>query len=66
MSGATGKEAVIFDLYPNTATNIVVKNLVASTLSGAPIAAMCNSSTISSDVGFVCWNGPYVPTMAGL
>lgn len=66
MSGATGKEGVIFDLYPDTATNIVVKNLVADTLSGAPVAAMCNSSTISSNVGFVCWNGPYVPTLAGL
>jgi hypothetical protein len=64
--GATGKEAVIFDLYPNTATNIVVKNLVARTLSGAPAAAMCNSSTISNDVGFVCWDGPYIPTSAGL
>jgi hypothetical protein len=64
--GATGKEAVIFDLYPDTATNIVVKNLVARTLSGAPAAAMCNSSTISNDVGFVCWDGPYIPTSAGL
>jgi polygalacturonase len=66
VSGATGREGVIFDLYPDTATNIVVKNLVARTLSGAPVAAMCNSSTISNDVGFVCWNGPYVPTLAGL
>ncbi|KAG2032978.1 pectin lyase-like protein [Suillus americanus] len=66
VSGATGKEAVILDLFPDTATNIVVKSLVARTLSGAPVAAMCNSSTVSNDVGFVCWNGPYVPTPAGL
>lgn len=66
VSGATGKEGVIFDLYPKTATNIVVKNLVAHTLSGAPVAAMCNSSTISNDVGFVCSDGPYVPTQVGL
>ncbi|KAG0697728.1 glycoside hydrolase family 28 protein [Suillus ampliporus] len=62
VSGATGKEVVIFDLYPDTTTNIVVKNLVASTLTGASVSAMCNSSTISSDVGFKCWDGPYVPT----
>ncbi|KAG1742701.1 glycoside hydrolase family 28 protein [Suillus paluster] len=64
--GATGKEVVIFDLYTDTATNIVTKNLVARTLTGAPVAAMCNSSTISSDVGFECRDGPYVPTRAGL
>ncbi|KAG2140164.1 pectin lyase-like protein [Suillus clintonianus] len=66
VSGATGKEVVIFDLYPGTATNIVAKDLVAQTLTGAPVAVMCNSSTISSDVGFVCSDGPYLPTQAGL
>ncbi|KAG1717205.1 glycoside hydrolase family 28 protein [Suillus lakei] len=66
VSGATGKEVVIFDLYPGTATNIVAKSLVARTLTGAPVAVMCNSSTISSDVGFVCLDGPYIPTQAGL
>ncbi|KIJ66606.1 glycoside hydrolase family 28 protein [Hydnomerulius pinastri MD-312] len=66
VEGATGKEVVIFDLYPGTATNIVAKNLFARTLTGAPVAAMCNSSTITSDVGFVCWDGPYVPTFEGL
>ncbi|KAF9225181.1 pectin lyase-like protein [Gyrodon lividus] len=63
---ATGKEVVIFDLYPDTAANISTKNLFARTLTGAPVAAMCNSSTISSDVGFVCWDGPYIPTLVGL
>ncbi|KAG1737019.1 glycoside hydrolase family 28 protein [Suillus lakei] len=66
VSGATGKEVVIFDLYLGTATNIVAKSLVARTLTGAPVAVMCNSSTISSDVGFVCLDGPYIPTQAGL
>ncbi|KAH7926860.1 glycoside hydrolase family 28 protein [Leucogyrophana mollusca] len=64
--GATGKEVVIFDLYPATATNIVAKNIFARTETGAPVAAMCNSTTISSDVGFVCWDGPYIPTALGL
>ncbi|CCL98533.1 uncharacterized protein FIBRA_00532 [Fibroporia radiculosa] len=64
--GATGKEVVIFDLYPNTATNIVAKNLFARTLTGAPVAAMCNVTTVTSDVGFVCWDGPYIPTSTGL
>ncbi|KAH7911624.1 glycoside hydrolase family 28 protein [Hygrophoropsis aurantiaca] len=64
--GATGKEVVIFDLYPATATNIVAKNIFARTETGAPVAAMCNTTTISSDVGFVCWDGPYIPTALGL
>ncbi|OJA14438.1 hypothetical protein AZE42_08178 [Rhizopogon vesiculosus] len=62
VSGATGKEVTILDLYPGTATGIVAKGLSASTLSGAPIAVMCNSSVISSDVGFKCWDGAYIPT----
>ena len=67
MPGATGKEVVIFDLYPDTGsssscsmsryrrpkphdsiskvTDIVAKDLVASTLTGSPAAAMYNSST---------------------
>jgi hypothetical protein len=67
VTNATGKEVVIFDLYPNsgvpslfartrppiwtdtcTATNILVKDLQAKTLSGAPVAAMCNPSTVLS------------------
>ncbi|EGO19068.1 glycoside hydrolase family 28 protein, partial [Serpula lacrymans var. lacrymans S7.9] len=54
VTNATGKEVVIFDLYPDTATNIVAKDIFARTLTGAPVAAMCNTSTISTDVGFVC------------
>ncbi|KAI9566394.1 hypothetical protein HD554DRAFT_2206070 [Boletus coccyginus] len=57
--GATGREVVIFDLYPGTATNIVAGNLFARTLTGAPVTTKCNASTITSDVGFACWDGPY-------
>ncbi|KAI0095175.1 pectin lyase-like protein [Irpex rosettiformis] len=64
--GATGKEVIIFDLYQNTATNIVAKNISAETETGAQVTVMCNTTTVSSDVGFKCWNGPYVPTKVGL
>ncbi|KAK7449316.1 hypothetical protein VKT23_013459 [Stygiomarasmius scandens] len=64
--GATGKEVIIFDLYPETATNVVAKNIFAKTETGAPVAVMCNSTTVSNDVGFKCVDGPFVPTAAGL
>ncbi|KAI0800508.1 pectin lyase fold/virulence factor [Fomes fomentarius] len=64
--GATGKEVVIFDLYPNTATSIVAKHVIAATKTHSPVQVMCNSTTISSDVGFKCWNGLFVPTLKGL
>ncbi|KAI0368942.1 pectin lyase-like protein [Pilatotrama ljubarskyi] len=64
--GATGKEVAILDLYPNTATNIVVKHVLATTETWSPVRVMCNASTITSDVGFKCWNGLYIPTKAGL
>ncbi|KAM5539945.1 hypothetical protein V8D89_006448 [Ganoderma adspersum] len=60
--GATGKEVIIFDLYPDTATNIVAKHIVATTETQSPVRVMCNSSTITSDVGFECWDGPFIPT----
>jgi len=63
--GATGKEVVIFDLYPDTATNIVAKDILATTETHAPVAAMCNATTISNDVGFKCWDGLFIPTRAG-
>ncbi|TFK84946.1 glycoside hydrolase family 28 protein [Polyporus arcularius HHB13444] len=65
VEGATGKEVVIFDLYPNTATNIVAKHIVATTDTFSPVRAMCNSSTISTDVGFKCWDGLFIPTAKG-
>ncbi|KAH9854301.1 pectin lyase fold/virulence factor [Lenzites betulinus] len=64
--GATGKEVAILDLYPNTATNIVVKDVIPRTETGAPVTVMCNASTITSDVGFKCWDGLFIPTKAGL
>ncbi|KAJ3484579.1 hypothetical protein NLI96_g5546 [Meripilus lineatus] len=44
--GATGKEVAIFDLYPNTATNVVARDIFPVTETGAPVRVMCNSSTI--------------------
>ncbi|GJE99502.1 glycoside hydrolase family 28 protein [Phanerochaete sordida] len=63
--GATGKEVVIFDLYPNTAINIVAKDILAVTETGAPVRVMCNASAISTDIGFKCWDGLFIPTKAG-
>ncbi|KAF5313038.1 hypothetical protein D9619_002417 [Psilocybe cf. subviscida] len=63
--GATGKEVAIFDLYPGTAKNIVAKGIFATTETHAPVAVMCNSTTISTDVGFKCWNGKFILTAAG-
>ncbi|KAI0347920.1 pectin lyase-like protein [Trametopsis cervina] len=63
--GATGREVIIFDLYPGTATNIVAKDVLATTETGRPVAVMCNQTTVSNDVGFKCWNGAYIPPRAG-
>ncbi|TBU26834.1 pectin lyase fold/virulence factor [Dichomitus squalens] len=64
--GATGKEVIIFDLYPGTATNIVAKHILARTETSSPVRVLCNSSTVTSDVGFKCWDGLFVPTLKGL
>ncbi|KAI0829019.1 pectin lyase fold/virulence factor [Trametes gibbosa] len=64
--GATGKEVAILDLYPNTATNIAVKHVIPRTETGSPVRVMCNSSSITSDVGFKCWDGVFIPTGEGL
>ncbi|KXN83335.1 putative exopolygalacturonase C [Leucoagaricus sp. SymC.cos] len=45
---ATGKEVAIFDLYPDTASNIRTKNVSARTQTGAPVAVMCDPATVSS------------------
>ncbi|KAE9391768.1 pectin lyase-like protein [Gymnopus androsaceus JB14] len=66
VANATGKEVIILDLYPNTTSNILAKDIFARTETGAPVAAMCNATTISNDVGFVCQDGPFIPTKAGL
>ncbi|KAL5535292.1 hypothetical protein ACEPAF_3386 [Sanghuangporus sanghuang] len=59
--GATGKEVIIFDLYPNTTTNIVAKDIFARTESDAPVAVMCDPDTVTNDVGFVCHDGTFRP-----
>ncbi|KAJ6520551.1 pectin lyase fold/virulence factor [Mycena sanguinolenta] len=63
---ATGREVVIFDLYPGTATNVLAKDIFSRTETGRPVAVMCNSTTVSNDVGFKCLDGPFIRTKAGL
>jgi len=64
--GATGKEVAILDLYPGTAQNIVAKDIFSVTETGAPVAVMCDPATVTSDVGFKCWDGKFIRTKAGL
>ncbi|KIM38231.1 glycoside hydrolase family 28 protein [Hebeloma cylindrosporum] len=64
--GATGKEVAILDLYPDTAVNVVAKRIIATTETHSAVAVMCNSTAISTDVGFKCWDGAFVRTKAGL
>ncbi|TDL28064.1 pectin lyase-like protein [Rickenella mellea] len=64
--GATGKEVIILDLYPGTATHVLAKRIFAVTETGARVAAMCNATAVIGDVGFKCQNGPFIPTLAGL
>ncbi|KAJ3715867.1 pectin lyase-like protein [Lentinula raphanica] len=66
VTNATGKEVIILDLYPNTTSNILAKDIFAKTETGAPVAAMCDPSTVTNDVGFVCQDGPFIPTKSGL
>ncbi|KAF7292275.1 Pectin lyase-like protein [Mycena kentingensis (nom. inval.)] len=63
---ATRREVAILDLYPGTALNVRTKNIVARTETGRPVAVMCNTTAVTNDVGFTCWDGPFVPTKAGL
>ncbi|GLB43691.1 putative glycosyl hydrolase 28 family protein [Lyophyllum shimeji] len=62
--GATGHEVAIFDLYPSTAINIVAKNIFPVTKTKSPATVMCDPSTISTDVGFKCWDGKFIRTKA--
>ncbi|KAJ3888884.1 pectin lyase-like protein [Lentinula edodes] len=50
----------------SSASNILAKDIFAKTETGARVAAMCDPTTISNDVGFVCQDGPFIPTKAGL
>ncbi|KAK0209211.1 pectin lyase fold/virulence factor [Desarmillaria ectypa] len=66
VANATGKEVIIFDLYPGTATNIVAKTIHATTQTGSIVDVMCDPTTVTNDVGFKCRDGAYIPTTAGL
>ncbi|KAI5121311.1 hypothetical protein M0805_003778 [Coniferiporia weirii] len=66
VEGATGKEVIILDLYPNTTSNVLTKDVFAKTETGAAVAVMCNPDTISNDVGFVCQDGAFIRTAAGI
>ncbi|KAF8312090.1 pectin lyase-like protein [Clavulina sp. PMI_390] len=62
VANATGREIIILDLYPNTATNLTTSNIQVRPETGAIPAVMCNATTVSSSphLGFKCWDGPYV------
>jgi galacturan 1,4-alpha-galacturonidase len=47
VSNATGHEVIIYDLYPDTASNIVAKSIEASTTTGAEVAVMCDPDAVS-------------------
>ncbi|KAG6827103.1 hypothetical protein H0H92_013215 [Tricholoma furcatifolium] len=66
VANATGREVVIFDLYPNTTSNIVAQDLFTVTDDLRPVAVMCNPDTVTNDVGFKCWDGNYIPDAVGL
>lgn len=57
---------IILDLYPNTTTNILARDVFATTISHAPVHVLCNSTAVSNDVGFKCIDGLYQPDAAGL
>ncbi|CCO27515.1 hypothetical protein BN14_01495 [Rhizoctonia solani AG-1 IB] len=66
VANATGKEIAIFDLYPNTTTNIVARNISGiKPVDGAEPLVLCDPTTVDNDVGFVCQDGPFVPTTVG-
>ncbi|KAJ8454667.1 hypothetical protein ONZ45_g19214 [Pleurotus djamor] len=66
VEGATGRDVAIFDLYHDTAKNIRVQNLLPKAQSGLPVTVMCDPQAITTDVGFRCQNGLWIPTRAGI
>ncbi|CAE6467303.1 unnamed protein product, partial [Rhizoctonia solani] len=63
VANATGKEIAIFDLYPNTTSNILARHISGiKPVNGAQPAVMCDPATVDNDVGFVCQDGAFVPT----
>ncbi|ELU45335.1 glycoside hydrolase family 28 protein [Rhizoctonia solani AG-1 IA] len=66
VANATGKEIAIFDLYPNTTSNILARHISGiKPVNGAQPAVMCDPATVDNDVGFVCQDGAFVPTKVG-
>ncbi|CAK5265960.1 unnamed protein product [Mycena citricolor] len=65
VTNATGREVIDFDLYPGTATNVLTKSISAKTVTGRPVAVMCDPSTITNDPGFKCLDGTFTPDQAG-
>lgn len=61
VSGATGKEVAILDLYKGAAKNIVLEDISVTTLSGEPVTVICDPATINTNLGFKCWNGLFQP-----
>ncbi|KAJ7447202.1 pectin lyase-like protein [Mycena latifolia] len=66
VANATGREVAILDLYPGTASNVLAKDIFATTETLRPVAVMCNATTVTNDVGFKCWDGAFIRTKAGL
>ncbi|KAJ7761678.1 pectin lyase-like protein [Mycena metata] len=66
VANATGREVVILDLYPDTAINVRTKNIVAKTESGGQVDVMCNTTDVTNDVGFICQDGAFIRTQAGI
>jgi hypothetical protein len=44
---------------------VVAKRIKATTETHSPVTVMCNSTTVSNDVGFKCRNGPFTRTKVG-
>ncbi|KAJ7144808.1 pectin lyase fold/virulence factor [Mycena crocata] len=65
VANATGREVAVFDLYPGTASNILAKDIFATTQTLKEVDVLCNSTTVTNDVGFKCWNGPFIRAKAG-
>ncbi|KAJ6550577.1 pectin lyase fold/virulence factor [Mycena vulgaris] len=66
VANATGREVVILDLYPGTATNVRTKNIVAKTESDSEVDVMCNAVDVTNDVGFICQDGAFIRTKPGI
>ncbi|CAK5278448.1 unnamed protein product [Mycena citricolor] len=64
VAGADGTQSIIFDsLHAGSATNLSATGIavVPDAPSERP-TVMYNASVTPGDVGFRCWDGPYIPT----